>query len=155
MQLDSLCQSRCIGVELPTCSVLYTPRIDDMAHDHGPAHMGVVGAVRALDAEVALLSRALGGRVHIVLTADHGHLRVPPDGRLRMVADSEAGRMLAASSGGDARILTFHLRSDAMPADFTWEFLYRHGEQFALLTPDDLQALVLLGPEPIGEAARR
>ena len=139
----------------PTCSVLYTPRIDDMAHEHGPAHMEVVGAVRALDAEVALLSRALGDRARIVLTADHGHLPVPPGGRLRMMADSEAGRMLAASPGGDARMLTFHLRSDAVSADFAWEFLHRYGEQFALLTPDDVEALGLLGPEPIGEAARR
>ncbi len=43
----------------PSCSVLYVSAIDEAAHEHGPAHLEVVGAVRALDAAVA--HRAHGG----------------------------------------------------------------------------------------------
>lgn len=45
-----------------TCTVLYTLRIDDVAHARGPAHMEVVSAVCALDEQVGWLAGLLGGR---------------------------------------------------------------------------------------------
>jgi hypothetical protein len=139
----------------PSCSVLYTPRIDDAAHEHGPSHLEVVAAVRALNAQVALLATALRNRARIVLTADHGHLAVPPGARAIVRADDDLGRMLAAPPAGDARVAMLHVRPDADGAAFAAAFRARLAEQFALLTPDEVEALELLGPAPGSSATRQ
>lgn len=137
----------------PTCCVLYTPRIDDAAHEHGPAHIEVVGAVRALDEQVTRLAQLLDGRARIVVTADHGHLAVPPGGRRVLRADDDAGRMLRASPAGDARVLNFFVQPGAAE-EFAAAFRLRFSEQFALLTPDEIEALHLLGPEALSSQTR-
>jgi hypothetical protein len=142
------------GAGGPTCCVLYTSRIDDAAHEHGPSHLEVVGAVRALDAQVALLATVFEGRVRIVLTADHGHLPVAPAARAIVRADDEVGRMLAAPPAGDARVAMLHLRPETDGAAFAAAFRARFAEQFALLTADEVEGLALLGPTPFSPAIR-
>lgn len=137
----------------PTCCILYTPRVDDAAHEHGPAHLEVVGAVRSLDEQVARLAAALEGRARIVVTADHGHLPVPPGGRRVLRGDDEVGQSLRAAPAGDARVLNFFVQPDAAEA-FVTAFRARFGEQFALLTPDEVETLALLGPGPLAPLTR-
>jgi hypothetical protein len=137
----------------PTCCVLYTPRVDDVAHEHGPAHIEVVGAVRALDEQVARLAAMLAGRARIVVTADHGHLAVPPGGRRVLRSDDDIGRTLRAAPTGDARVLGFFVRPGAAE-EFTRAFRARFGEQFVLLTPDEVETLALLGPGPLSPLTR-
>jgi hypothetical protein len=138
----------------PTCCVLYTPRIDDSAHEHGPAHLEVVGAVRALDAQVALIARVLGSRIRIVLTADHGHLQMPRAGPAIVRADDAIGVALHAPPSGDVRVTAFHLRAETDRSAFAERFRACFGEQFALLTADEMGALRLLGPVPLSSIAR-
>ena len=137
----------------PTCSVLYTARIDDAAHEHGPAHLEVVGAVRALDEQMARLAGMLDGRGRIVVTADHGHLAVPPGGRRVLRGDDELGRALRAPPTGDARTLGFFVQAGAAE-EFAKGFRARFGEQFVLLTADEVEALALLGPGPLPPVTR-
>jgi hypothetical protein len=138
----------------PTCCLLYTPRIDDVAHEHGPAHLEVVGAVRALDAQMALIARVLGPRVRIVLTADHGHLPMPRTGPAIVRSDDQLGPALSAPPSGDVRMAAFHFRPDADRAAFAGAFRARFAEQFALLTADEVDTLRLLGPLPLSPLAR-
>jgi hypothetical protein len=137
----------------PTCCVLYTPRIDDAAHEHGPAHIEVVGAVRALDEQIARLAASLAGRARTVVTADHGHLAVPLGGRRVLRADDDAGRMLRAAPAGDARVLNFFVQPGAAD-EFAAAFRTRFGEQFVLLTPDEVASLHLLGPNLLAAQTR-
>ncbi len=137
----------------PTCCVLYTPRIDDVAHEHGPAHIEVVGAVRALDEQIARLAAALAGRARIVVTADHGHLAVPPGGRRVLRSDDEVGQTLRAAPAGDARVLNFFVQPGSAET-FASAFRARFGEQFALLAPDEVETLALLGPGPLSPLTR-
>jgi hypothetical protein len=138
----------------PTCCIVYTSRIDEVAHEHGPAHLELVGAVRALDAQVALLARLLGGRARIVLTADHGHLPVSIGGRAILRADDPLGQMLAAPPSGDARMAVFHLLPNVHQFEFERLFRSRFGGQFALVTPDEVERLQLLGPTPLSSRTR-
>ena len=137
----------------PTCSVLYVSAIDDAAHQHGPAHLEVVGAVRALDAAVAQMATALGGRARIVLTADHGHLPVPGGSHRVLWLDDEVGRYVRSVTG-DTRALTIALRADADYEAFAAAFRARHGEQFLLLTAAEVEQLGLLGPPPLSPTTR-
>ena len=137
----------------PTCTVLYSPRVDDAAHEHGPAHLEVVGAVRALDEELRRLSLGLGEAGRIVLTADHGHLPVVRGGARVMRWDDEVGRHLRTAPTGDARVAYFHLDRDADAEAFAGAFRDRYGEQFLLLTPDEVIDAGLLG-SAVSEVAR-
>jgi hypothetical protein len=140
----------------PTFTWLYIARIDDLAHEHGAARLEVSGAVRELDAHIARLATALRGRARIVLSADHGHLAVPADGRAVLRLADVAGQLEAAPralTGGDARVVTFHVGADSAQA-FAAAVRERLGERFAVLPADELAALGLLGPEPPTPAAR-
>ena len=139
----------------PTCTVLYTPRVDDAAHEHGPAHLEVVGAVRALDEEMRRLSVGLGEAGRIVLTADHGHLPVVRGGARVLRWDDEVGRHLRTAPTGDARVAYFHLDRDADADAFAAAFRDRYGEQFLLLTPDEVIDAGLLGPTVSAVARER
>jgi hypothetical protein len=141
--------------EGPTCTVLYTPRVDDAAHEHGPAHLEVVGAVRALDEELRRLSLGLGEAGRIVLTADHGHLPVVRGGARVLRWDDEVGRHLRTAPTGDARVAYFHFDRDADAEAFAGAFRERYGEQFLLLTPDEVIEAGLLGPDVSAVARAR
>ncbi|RLT26145.1 MAG: hypothetical protein DWI48_06780 [Chloroflexi bacterium] len=142
------------GAVRDTCTVLYLSRIDDAAHEHGPTHLEVVGEVRALDAEMQRLASELGGEdARIVLTADHGHLPVPQGASRVLRGDDDIGRYLRTAPTGDARVAYFHLeRVDEVEA-FSSAFRERWGEQFVLLTPDEVIAEGLLG-EVVTSTAR-
>lgn len=143
------------GAAGPTCSVLYTPRVDDAAHEHGPAHLEVVGAVRALDEEMRRLSAGLPDDGRIVLTADHGHLPVVRGGARVMRGDDEVGRHLRTAPTGDARVVYFHLDRTADAETFAASFRERYGEQFVLLTPSEVVDAGMLGPSVSAVARKR
>jgi hypothetical protein len=137
----------------PTYTYLYLPRIDEAAHDRGPASLEVVGVVRELDRVLGLLAAALGGRARIVLSADHGHLASPPVARHVLRGGDDLASALRAPPAGDARVLTFHLQPGTLEA-FAAGFRERFRDRFLLLTPDELEALALLGPGPLADETR-
>ena len=129
-----------------TCTVLYVPRIDDAAHEHGPAHLEVVGEVRALDREVQRLAIALAREdTRIVLTADHGHLPYPPSASRVMRGDDDVGRYLGIAPTGNDRVVYFHLERPEEGEAFAEAFRNRYGDLFVLLTPDEVIEAGLLG----------
>jgi hypothetical protein len=131
----------------PTMSVLYSPRIDDAAHEHGPMHMEVVGAVRALDTEISRLVAMIEGRdARVVLTADHGHLVVTTGNAAVLRGDDEVGRHLRTAPTGDARGAYVHVDREANPDVFAAAFRAHYDERFALLTPTEVIDAGLLGP---------
>lgn len=129
----------------PTYTYLYVSRIDDTVHELGPARLEAVAAVRDLDRVIERLAIALDGRARIVLTADHGHLAVRPAARRVIRGGSDLAEAFRAPPTGDARMISFHLQPDTIES-FGARFLDQLGASFCLLTPDEVEALGLLGP---------
>jgi hypothetical protein len=132
----------------PTYTYMYVARIDDTVHELGPARLEAVGAVRDLDRVIERLALAVGDRVRIVLTADHGHLAARPAARRVLRGTDELTSMFRATPTGDARTVSFHVRPGSLDL-FVERFLDQLGAYFCLVTPDELDALRLLGPEPM------
>ena len=69
----------------PAFATVYFSDVDDAAHRHGPdAREQVDAAVARVDAALGRLldgleDRGLWGRVHVVVTSDHGMIETPPD----------------------------------------------------------------------------
>lgn len=138
----------------PTYTYLYVSRIDDTVHELGPARLEAVAAVRDLDRVIARLAAALDGRARIVLTADHGHLPVRPLARRMLRGGSELAAAFRAPPTGDARTISFHLQPDTLEL-FAERFLDQFGAYFCLLTPDEIEALELLGPGALAAETKR
>lgn len=138
----------------PTLTYLYLPHVDAAAHEYGLGSAEVHGALLAIDAELARLATLLDGRARIVLTADHGHLAVPDEQRHRVRAKDPLAAHFRAMPSGDMRAVSFHIEPGHLE-EFAREFRGRLGHRFALITPDELEGLQLLGPVPLAEETRR
>ena len=137
----------------PTFTYIYISRIDDTAHELGSARLELVGAVRDLDASLRRLASVIGGRGRVVLTADHGHLAVRPFAR-RVVRGGDLATAFRAPPTGDARVVSFHLQPGT-EAEFATKFRDQVGAYFCLLTPDEIEALELLGPGALAPETKR
>ena len=132
---------------------LYVSRIDDTAHELGPARLEVAGAVRDLDRALERMARALRGRARIVLAADHGHLAVRPAARRVIRGGDDLASMFRAPPTGDARVVSFHLQPGSAE-QFARRFREQFGAYFCLLTPDEVESLELLGPGGLAAETR-
>jgi hypothetical protein len=138
----------------PTYTYWYLSRIDDTAHELGTARLEVVGAVRDLDRALERMARSLGGRARIVLTADHGHLPVRQVARRVIRGGDELASMFRLPPTGDARTVSFHLQPGMLDS-FASAFRERFGPYYCLLTPDEVEALRLLGPGELAAETKR
>jgi hypothetical protein len=136
----------------PTYTYLYAPFVDTAEHTYGPSSSQAALALASVQARIERLAERLGGRARIVLTADHGQMRV---GRRHVLKrDDPLMPMLVVPPTGDGRGPLFHVR-DGEHAAFEAAFRERFGEDFALLTIDEASAVGLFGPVPLSEVARR
>jgi hypothetical protein len=143
-----------MGADEPTFIYVYVPHIDNEAHHGGPESIGARAAIVAINRLVADLNAALGRSTRLVVTADHGHLRVAPEDRF-MIRDSDGiPALLASAPSGDARVLEFHVRPGEHE-HFEERFRASFGDRFFLLTTDEVEELRLLGPDPITPATRQ
>jgi hypothetical protein len=140
--------------EGPTFTYLYFPQFDTAAHDRGVHSVEAHGALTVIDQGVRELVERIGHRVRTVVTSDHGHAWVPDEQRHRMRSGDVLASMLRAMPSGDMRAPSFHVQPDLVE-EFGAAFRARFGHAFALLTPDDVQELELLGPEVITDETRR
>lgn len=137
-----------LGSDAPSFTYLYIPHLDQAAHEHGPWSGEAAQALRAINQVFGLLARELRGQAVVALSADHGHLGVTEDEVLLIREGDGLPELLAAEPSGDTRVLHFHVRPGAREA-FAERFRELFGEAFLLLTTEEVDALGLLGPEPL------
>ncbi len=137
----------------PTFTYLYFPQFDAAAHDRGVLSVEAQGALGAIDEGLRELVGRFAGRVRTVVTSDHGHAFVPEERRHRLRSGDALASMLRDLPSGDMRAPSFHVRPESREA-FAEGFRTRFGHSFVLLTPDDVEELRLLGPDPLTEETR-
>ncbi len=130
---------------------LYTVDVDYAAHEYGTNAPQTMGSLRRLNTEVERLAKGLPSTARIVLTADHGHL----DGQAHEILPTDSLiEHLLHEPWGDAREMHFAIRPGSEEAVET-DFRQKYGDVAFLLTVDEVEALELLGPGRIEDAARR
>ncbi len=140
----------------PTCSYIYLPQVDSAAHKLGASHEVTLNAARDLDRLLGELAESLPSSARIVVTADHGHLDAP---EYKRYAYDGPGDEIASLCGGaltgDSRAVYADIPSDRLP-DFKEAVGRRFGEDFLVLTAEEIQELKLLGEgEPAAETCNR
>ena len=93
--------------------------------------------MQQVDAELARLADGVRGKARLIATADHGHLDVPQNARLRIDPADPLAQMLSADPGGEARVLYLRVEPGSHDA-FADQFAERFGEHFFLLTRDQV-----------------
>ena len=129
----------------------YTAEVDYAAHEYGTDAPHTIRALERTDSMLERLATQLPANTHLVLTADHGLL----DGPTHEIRPTDTLlNHLLHEPWGDSREMHFAVRP-GRERDFETDFRKRFGEAAFLLTVDEVEALELLGPGPIGNAARK
>lgn len=137
-----------------TYSYLYVPFIDTAEHVHGPFAKQVRRVLMKVERDIARLAARLAGRARIIVSADHGLAHVEPPA-IHEVEDGEPLlTLLRHPPSGEPRTPSFYVRDGAAEA-FAAAFRERFGSTHALLTIDEVDALRLLGPDPLAAETRR
>ena len=148
--IDATISATCAAKER-SITYLYTADLDYAAHEYGTTAPQTTQALQRVDAEIERLAKGLPSSVRIVLTADHGQL----DGINHKILPSDSlVEYLLHEPWGDAREMHFALKPGSEEG-FEAEFRKLYGEFAFLLTVDEVEALELLGPGRIENAARR
>ncbi|MGB2820328.1 MAG: alkaline phosphatase family protein [Phycisphaerae bacterium] len=138
----------------PSLTYLYLPQLDALQHKKGTGHAEVGALLAVLEGHLARLCEVLAGKARVVITADHGQINAPRRRWFTLPADDTLGGLLRCRPTGEPSVPIFHVRP-GMAEAFLAEFTGRFGENFALLTPDEVERLRLLGPGKLSEAMRR
>ena len=110
--------------------------------------------VAQVDAELAGLHDALGGKARLVVTADHGLIDVPRAEQTLLLHGDPLLDLLAVPPSGDARMPIFHVRNER-GGQFAGAFRERFGDSMILVGIEEAERLELFGPGPLTGVARR
>jgi len=138
----------------PSFIYLYLPQLDARQHHKGTGHAEVGALLVILERHLARLAEALAGAARIVISADHGQVNVPRRRGFFLPADDPLGELLRCRPTGEPSVPIFHVRDGRREA-FLAEFTARFGEEFALLAPEEVEHLRLLGPGRLSPVMRR
>lgn len=138
----------------PTYTCIYLPHLDALAHEKGPDAPEIEAALSEFDRSIAEVRERLGPTGRIVVTGDHGHVPLSTDRTIVLDEDDPLLDRLRCPPSGDPTVPIFHLR-DGNADRFRRLFRDRFGDRFLLLSPDELDALRLYGPEPLGHEMRQ
>ena len=141
----------------PTYTHLYLPEIDTLCHKLGVDHPNIVPLVMKIDAELSRLSSTLHDKfadgVRIVISADHGLIDVPKKDQALLLTGDPMLDLLLAPPSGDARMPIFHVRAGQHDA-FRNQFTDRFADRMSLAPVEQVEAMQLLGPGRLSDAAR-
>jgi hypothetical protein len=129
----------------PTYTYFYYPKVDSAAHSHGPGSAAVRKEVQGLDRALEELKSRLDGRARIIVSSDHGGIDVDAGGKVLLDPNDRVTSLLKTPPSGEPRAPIFHVKPGASE-DFAEAFRSQYGEQFALLTTEEVLELELLGP---------
>jgi hypothetical protein len=138
----------------PTFTQLYLPQLDELCHHRGVEGEPITQMLRGIESEIQRLRRSLPADARIVITADHGHVNLPPAQRIVLSENDEMLGELRALPSGEPAVPVFHVRPGRAQR-FAELFRQRLGQQYALLSIDEVDAMRLLGPQPLTPLARR
>jgi hypothetical protein len=132
---------------------LYLPQVDTLSHHQGPDHEAVRELVLILEKELSQLADSVAGRARMVITADHGQVKVCDADRFVLSDDDPILRHLKCAPSGETNVPIFHVLPQCEDA-FAAEFSARFGERFILLPLEHVEGLRLLGPEGLSAAMK-
>ena len=138
----------------PTHTYFYIPFVDTAEHKRGVESKAVRRALKLVRSRVETLAHRLEGKARIIVTADHGQIDVPPEHQTVLPDDDLLLTMLQIPPSCEYRVLAFHV-IEGREAEFELEFLRRLGDQFALLTIDEVDEARLFGPMALSTETRR
>jgi hypothetical protein len=146
--------ARIAASRAPTYTYLYVPFIDAAEHEHGPHAEAVTKALVMAERAVASLTEQVEGRARVIVSADHGLTRVAKRNQHEIEDGDPLMRLLRLPPSGEPRVPSFYA-SEGRADGFAAAFRNRFGETHALLTIDEIEALRLLGPDPLSPETRR
>jgi len=137
----------------PTFTYLYLPELDELTHRRGARSPDVGQLLLQIDWQISSFVRVIAGRARIVISSDHGAADVTDERRFILDEDDPLAQHLLCQPTAEASVPVFHVK-DGREEAFRAGFTERFGQHCALLTPDEAQALKLLGPGPLGDVMR-
>ena len=142
-----------LGAGRPTYTSVYLPHVDAAAHSQGVDSTQVRQAVNDLDDLIGWLSDRLRDAARIVATGDHGQVPLSTERVFYLDEGDELLDLLRCPPAGEATVPYFHVRPGQVDT-FAGRFRERFPDTFALLGPDELEELELLGPSPLAPTTR-
>ena len=144
---------RLSGAAAASYTYLYFSSLDELQHAHGPGSKEARALLLQLDGELERLALGLPRGARIALSADHGLVEVGAEEKDVLGPRDELVELLLVPPAGEPRFPQFHVKP-GQTARFRELFARRFGEGWALLTPDEVERLELLGPGPLGPETR-
>lgn len=145
--------ARVKGAGHPTYTYVYLSTVDALSHTYGPGAPEVREFLVGLDRELERLADGIRGLARFALSADHGLIAVPPEGKHVVRPTDALAKALRCPPSGEPRAPLLHAapgQRDRVRALFD----ERLGERFALLTVDEAVELELFGPGELSTTAR-
>lgn len=133
---------------------LYLPQYDNVCHGWGVGSAQAKELLAQLDSLLGQLVARIDGHARVVITADHGQIDIARSRVHVLKATDPLREHLVALPTGEPAVPIFHVR-EGHDVAFAEHFRARFGELFALLTPDEIEALELLGPGSLAPIMRQ
>jgi hypothetical protein len=137
----------------PSFTYCYLPQLDTLMHEKGTLHGDTRRLLAHIETQIAGLCGTVAGHARVLVTADHGHVDIPPALRHCLSVADPLVQMLVALPSGEPRTPFFHV-PPGHEEEFRKGFLSRFASDYVLLTPDQLEGLRLLGPGPLTRRTR-
>ncbi len=136
----------------PSLTYLYLPHLDSLMHGEGPSAGRTAILLRELDTLLGDMTAHISGQARVLITADHGQLDIPPGRTYCLPENDPLAACLVCQPTGEPRVPFFHV-THGREEEFRKRFCARFAEDFALLSPADMQRLHLFGPGPLGRVS--
>ena len=137
----------------PSFTHLYIPHVDAASHEYGIAHDVTKQAIAAVDGLLSQIAALLPPNAAMVVSADHGLLDMDAAAH-EIEPDDDLLDYLEHEPCGTAPSVMLQVREDRA-AEFEARFRDRFGDDFYLLTADEVLDLELMGPGPASPVTRR
>ncbi len=150
-QAMELVGERVAAAGKPSFTYLYLPHFDARGHDSGIEK--ALPVLERIDERLGRLANQIEGKARLVVSADHGMIDLP-DRNVRILDEHhELLRLLEVPPTGEPTMPIFHVRPGL--EERFWELAHEVlGDLFALITPDDVERLALMGPGRLEDTAR-
>ena len=137
----------------PSFTHLYIPHVDAASHEYGIDHDVTKQAIAAVDGLLSQIAALLPSNAAIVVSADHGLIDMD-DTAHEIEPDDDLVDYLEHEPCGTAPSVMLQVREDRA-VEFEARFRERFGDDFYLLTADEVLELELLGSGPVSPVTRR
>jgi hypothetical protein len=145
---------RILSTQRSSFLYLYLPQLDDLMHEKGTDHIDVRKFLLTLSKTLGNMVEVLPEQTRIIISADHGMINVPDEHQFIISVNDPLRSHLRCPPTGEPTVPIFHVR-EGHEKTFASEFTSRFGDHFALLIPEEIERLHLLGPGPLSQVMKR